>query len=433
MKKIFLQILTIFFSYILIINTVFWDCTKCRIKDETAPVLYEYIKNLKKIISNITSWINSTSIDTENGIKKNISQTKIKIIQIFNKMINWDWYYSYFDFYVMYSLRNEYIVEIWRDYNILEKESDWLEKYLKYIIQKWFSDINLTKKQVCNWLKNCDFSWNLTDILWEIISNHEKVKNYYRLSIIWKKQNFKWELKIVNNNFLTNFWKYYNEFTTENCSECKWSFSDRLSESIEKISNWQKLWKDWIRSWKEAIAILDWSLNNREYEKLERDLLEKELSRNGTSLKASETILNNLKKYNETWWFSLDNNFITNSFNYVKNSVASQIEDFSDSILQVFKRNKEISDWRENIAIQELLNIKKDLNKTKNVEEKIAEIYNKELPYASIQDNSTQNLQSRIILIHYNLVKAIKILEKTIKVSQKVCNSQASNKWWICD
>jgi hypothetical protein len=51
-------------------------------------------------------------------------------------MLDWSSYYSYFDFYVMYSLKNEYVYEIWRDYNLLEKEGSQLDKYLKYLTKK---------------------------------------------------------------------------------------------------------------------------------------------------------------------------------------------------------------------------------------------------------------------------------------------------------
>jgi hypothetical protein len=55
---------------------------------------------------------------------------------------------------------------------------------------------------------------------------------------------------------------------------------------------------------------------------------------------------------------------------------------------------------------------------------KISEIYNNELPFSEKSDINTDKIRARIINMHNNLNASIEILDNTIKVSQKVCNSQ---------
>lgn len=410
-------------------NITFWDCGECKIKEWPAPSLDKYISNLRKVIWNISKevWSTESKLSAEekkSWIKKDITSTKSRITQVYNKMLDWDSYYSYFDFYVMYSAKNEYVGEVWRDYNSLEKESAWLDKYLKYVTKKWYDSVSLTKEKVCEWVDtNCDFSWDILDVIWQVITNQESVKDYYRLSIVWKKSLFKGKLKLVWDDFESDFWSCYNETTTSNCSQCEWWWFKKIGDEIEKISNWQENAKNWMKSWQDAIAILDWSWPDRNNERLERKLLTKEMKRNWTSVQSSDNMLKNLSKYNETWWFSLDNNFITNSYDQVKTAVTSQIESFTDSIGQLFK------DKPESIPTKDITKTDDSLKTTKNIEETIKEMYRKELPYAQLQDVSTDDLQWKIIELHYNMTQSIYSLDKTKRTSEKVCNAQDAWEW----
>ncbi|MDD5770282.1 MAG: hypothetical protein PHE25_04880, partial [Candidatus Gracilibacteria bacterium] len=150
----------------------------------------------------------------------------------------------------------------------------------------------------------------------------------------------------------------------------------------------------------------------------EEKILVKELQRQGLSAKNAGIILNNLRKYNNNGGFSLENNFISNSFNYVKNSITKQFEEFSETILGYFKNNtKSVSSG--NIA--KVYNDKIDAN---YIEKRISELYNKELPYDQKIDNSNDMLKTSIIKMHTNIVEGISNLDKTIGVSEKVCDSQ---------
>ncbi len=426
MKKLFLKFLLISLT-IFSTNIAFWDCNSwCKIKDWPAEVLNNYLTNLKKLSNNFNSQI--SNLETNTWIWREISKTRKNIQLSFNKIISWDSYYSLFDFFVLYWTKKEYVVEVWRDYNLLEKENIALKKYLDRVIKRWYDEWKIDIEKLCSWVENCSFNSNIAfEVISEIIKNHDAVMDYYRLSIVWKRNDFNKEIIFVPKNFKDEFANYYNEYTTNNCSQCEWATFDRISKQIDIISNWQQSAKDWMKSWQDAIAMLDWTLSDREQERQERKLLEAQFRVNWTSLNSSNNILNNLSKYNENWWFSLDNNFITNTFDSIKNSVKSQINSFKDTILEKFKNTA-----RNDIPTQEFNKSDSWLKTTAEIEEKIAQMYQIELPYANLQDNTLESLQSRIIELHYNLTQSIKNLDWTVKTSQKVCNDQ----WrglWVCE
>lgn len=431
MKKRILS--TIFICTLFITNIAFWGCSECKIKEWPAPSLDKYINNLRKVITNITKEVGITESklsdqEKKSSVKKDINSTSSRVTQVYNKMLNFDGYYSMFDFYVMYSLKNDYVQEVWRDYNSLEKESSWLDKYLKYVTKKWYDWVNLSKDKVCSWVEdNCDIEWDILDVIWQVISNHESVKNYYRLSIVGKKGDFEWKLKLVWDDFQKDFGECYNEWTTNNCWQCETWWFTKIGEKIGEISNWQENAKTGMKSWQDAIAILDGTWPDRDNERLERKLLEKEMKRNGTSMNSSDNMLKNLSKYKESSGFSLDNNFITNSFDSLKNTVTSQIKSFGDSITDLFK------DKPKSMPVWKISKTDDSKKVTADVEIIIKEIYNKELPYSQIQDTSAEDLQSKIIELHYNMTQSIYSLDKTKKVSEKVCDWQAKGTWLCSD
>lgn len=422
MKKILLT----FFTLTIVIfssNIALWNCNSCSISSWPAPVLSQYLTTLKKLSNNFSSEISKITPNT--GVKKDASKTKRNIQKSFNKMISWDGYYSLFDFYVLYGSSNEYVPEVWRDYSLLKKESDALAKYYDRVMKRWYDTWNIDLEKLCTWIENCTFSSSeVFSVLWEIIQNHEAVMDYYRLSILWKRHLFQKEILFVGENFKDDLYSHYNEYTTTNCSSCEGNAFDRAKKQINIIVNWQQSAKDGMKSWQDAIAMLDGTYDEREYERRERQLLEQELRSKWLSMNASNNVLKNLDEYNQSGNFTKNNNFITNSFDYLKNSVKSQIVSFRDSILESFKNNP-----KNEVPLNSVVKIETNLYFTSQIEERIAEMYKMELPYASFQDNSVESLESRIMELHYNLTQAIENLDETVKISRKVCNDQWQNLW----
>lgn len=398
----------------------------CLIKNWPAQPLDNYLLNLRKVSNNFSTQISQTPPSTT--LKDTLSNTKRGIQRNLNTIISWDGYYSLFDFYIIYGSSNEYVGEIWRDYNLLQREQNSLKRYLDRLTQLGRGNLSIDTQAVCTGIENCKFEKNdAIGVLSEIMKNHENIMDYYRLSILGKTKLFKGEILFVPNTFQRDFSKYYNEYTTHNCSMAQDGFLNRAKEQIDLITNWQKAASYGMRDWQDALAMLNGSMDEKEYERREREILANELGRQGLSLNASNAVLNNLDRYNQSGGFTRNNNFITNSFNYLKDSIISQIKPFNESVLQWFNR------WeKEVISSQSFAQIETNLQTTKSIEEKIADLFEREIPYAQLQDASSMSLETQMLKLHHDLTQTIQVLDDTIKISRKVCNDQA--RWlWICE
>lgn len=434
MKNILKYIICFFVISYISLGVVFADWNEnCKIRDNTAPVLEEYISNLRKVISNITSA--TQNIDEKTQVEKDLIEVKTQMIRLYNMSITWSWYRSNFDFLVIYAISNEYIYEIWRDYEMLDKEWSWLEKYSKAIVSRWLTSVNLKKENICKWLDSsvCNiWDWDILDVLSELQTNNELIKHYYRLSILDEKWDFKWSFKLVPNNFKQEFDEYYNWKTTADCIWSEWWFWEKAWNAMEKIWESFKLWSKWLKNWKEALWYF-WITDNNamRVQEYERQVLKNELSRQWISWTQADAILWNLERFNKEWidWI-FSNNFIMNSFNFIKNSFISQISEFDENVLQNFwwwdgKSNEN----NQTKSITQIETTDRKIKITKQVQDRISYMYNKELPSLKIQETWNEKLLIKLIDMHLNLWKAIKTLDSTVKIAEKVCNSQAVWEW----
>jgi hypothetical protein len=150
----------------------------------------------------------------------------------------------------------------------------------------------------------------------------------------------------------------------------------------------------------------------------ERQILSRELGRQGLRGNNSDIVMGNLSKYNNEG-LSVDNNFISNSFNSTSNSIGRQLNSFSETILQKFQKS-----GKDRVPNEEFAQTDQDVQDTQEVENLIDLVYKTELPFAEIQDTSAEKLQAKLINYHISLTEIIKELDTIIPVSEKVCNDQ---------
>jgi hypothetical protein len=74
---------------------------------------------------------------------------------------------------------------VWRDYDMLNYESDGIERYIKSLGYRGYQNTPLTQEEICNGVASkCNFSGDALDVLISIAGNNEKMKDYYRKSIM---------------------------------------------------------------------------------------------------------------------------------------------------------------------------------------------------------------------------------------------------------
>lgn len=435
MKK-YIILLIVFFTFI---NQTFsykeWECN---INEWSADILKKYIVDLRTVITNVSSSLmkEKSQLEKNNWVSKDLSAVKNRLIKAYNLVIDWNWYMSYFNFYVTYSLNSEYVGEIWRDYKKLETESKWIDRYIKMVADKWYSDIVLDKEVVCKWVTDCKSWWTVLEILTSLYNNNEKLMDYYRLSIMWDEKDFDKEFLLVwdNSVFKTEFNKYYNKNTTALCS-FNWSegsFYKRAFKQIQNISKYQDSMDKWMKEWQEAINLMNWFNDKTRERQNERDLLRKELGRQWLSWKASAKILSNLDEYNKNWWFTQNNNFVSNSVTYFTDSVKYQVDVFNDYIKKEYlnKANKDPKK-NPNTNLGRAWDIDKNLQTVAWINKKLSELYNLQYQTIWAQENVAEKYIWQIIELHEEINTATNIFISTKKKAEKVCDDQ--KKWeWLC-
>lgn len=433
MKK-FLFTILIFICFILQINQT--NADSCKISSWPSKWLKNYLQNTKKVLNNI-SW----QLNWWNGWENDFA------VKVFNDIFNFNNYNDEIRFSAFHRKFQEIPKEVERDYYKIKS----LDSSIKDIISKaWKSNLqNKKAKNVCSWVTNCAFTENdsLWDILRNIAQNQEKIKDAYIKISVWEKDFRK---DICKNWILTVQWCFFlvsddffddleNNYSNENniiCSKENWLFKD-IREKTENIFSNEKSAKNWIKKWKEAWELVIWinTVNKIEYQEKEKELLRKELSRQWVSWDQQKNILENLEKYNKEWWFSFDNNFLKNSFEQTKKKFKNEFQRIKEEVSADFIENySKISNW-ENLQINNLTKVQDNSNNIKNIEKKIREAYNKNLELFAMWENSWDNLRNRLINTHIEISNSIKILEKTCKISVKICNDQDSWNWdcWDCN
>jgi len=325
------KILSTFFALVILSSYSITRAAEesCLIEHSPAPVLSEYIINNKTIIKNITKEIKET--EKAGSIKKALNYSQSNIIKTYNEMISWWNYGSYFNYYIIFPVGNDITYQVKRDYRTLEASNEALNKYLKNTIKRGYSRIELTEEKVCKWIKtNCNLSWTVDSVLWDIIKNNSQILHMYRKTITWNNKDFENidELILINTQALqeknSNGENYMVQYYWKgnNCTKLKGKFFDRIKKLKERIIETSKWSNKGVQNWKDAWALASWIDSDKEKE-IEKKLLAQELGRQWISPDAATATLGALDTFNEEWFTpSTLLNPIVNTYKYIENSVT---------------------------------------------------------------------------------------------------------------
>ncbi len=385
----------------------------CKIKSSPAPTLLEYLNNVDAVVSNINS---STSSATANNSLWS-SALNYVVWSLWKIVSLWD-IMSWFDFYISLPLTNEVPDEILRDHTRLMEKTEELIDLYKTTVENWYWGVVISN--ACSWVSNCELEWTARQIFSKIIENNNKIIKYYRYIILDKRYILDSDVQLVPNDFSTEMWKYYNKETLTECSRYEWWFFQEIMDKITSIWEMFSTSYEWYDDWKEAFNLLKWI--DSDNDESEKEILENYLDSIWMNKKNSDTLIDNLEKYN-LWWLSASDP-ITNSVNYSFNEVKETVDTFTKALNQQFRKDW----WSEKIAIKKITEALPKVKSTYDIKHKILNLYKTQIYYAIPQDTNTENLELALIKMHYWLVDSIKILAETVRFSEKVCNQQCS--WW---
>jgi len=408
MKKI-LSIFLVFTILSLFISKAFAS-ELCPIKDSTSYELDSYIKDLMKISNNIKNEIKT----------KKESWEKIKVIKDYNRITNlwlkilnpiteWSSYFDYFNFFVIKPLFDNIPYPIMRDYYRITRQSEWLNIFLDYLVNRWYQNIDIENAckniDISKW---CDLKGEAIDILWELIQNNKKLESLYLAQIVDTATNF-WDMDLILID-INNFKKVYNSELISDCQSWdeKWSF-DRIMEAISDISDLTSTWSRWIQTWIEA-----WQMANGNWKKMQARITI-DLSSNWAWLWLDINPVDKTKQEAEKWFFYWSNDWWNNTEDLL-NHISKYTEERQNKKAKMIKWS--ISSNQESFDINTINN---------NILNDIGLLYQKEKAMIWWLNENSLELQWKIIKMHISLVNSINILKSTKDLSEHVCKTQCKN------
>jgi hypothetical protein len=138
----------------------------------------------------------------------------------------------------------------------------------------------------------------------------------------------------------------------------------------------------------------------------------------------------NLKDFNTNNWYSLDNNFIENSFDQIFKAWIKIKKSYNKATVNLFwkddtvAQNKEAVVWIENFSNEE-----EKIAITESIKKRLDIVYNKHNNFAAIDSYATSKVILNIIKMHQNIQDSSEILRDAAKFAAKNCDSQWKWKW----
>ena len=434
MKKYF-YILVIFLLFHSVVAHANQCSNSCIIEDAPSPALTQYITNLHTVTWNIVDSLAEGDIWVEWDIEGRFRNvlSSLDLTRSASEL------YTSFDYYVKIPIQHNIPSQINRDHDLIEQEWERLTSLLSTAEKRatWWVIV----ESVCGGIPNCDLSWlEARQALIDLIQNNQKILDFYRKSIVDKASlSQSTPYLLVQNTFPSEMMRAYNSDTLKACSGCgsEWGLLDieqDLSKIMESISGGFESIKDSTHSWKEAFALLRWESPSWDGNpSLERELLSSFLKEQWVDTEQADIMMGNLERYN-AWGLSTSNPAL-NSINEYQTKVFPVLDSFWVSIGKWIQASIDL--WEDLIDLWEdvlpqndtipysyIYRVRNEVLSTEEISQNIATLYNEEIPFAIVEDTTTQELQARIIRMHYSLVRSANILEWKIEDAEELCDKQ---------
>lgn len=418
MKKILTHtLITLCISTFWSIHVFAAECSNsCKISDAPAPALTEYLTNIERISQNILSSLSGA----EQADDQSQKWEKMRVLGSLNDILSFGKHFWSFDFEISLPITNEVPPQVKRDYNILKQKTEKLTKILETTERRGTAGVLV--EDACNWVSNCEIeNKSARFLLVQLIKNNEEIIELYRSSLLDKAyiSENPWFI-IVSDDFRSQIEEYYSKDTLTSCSACEGGFMDRVSEKITTISNFTSWAQEGVKEWQDAWKLARWWSTSPMYAEQEAVLLAGYLETEWISTEQSGIVMDNLEKYGSGGLSS--SNALFNSKNYAQSQVKNSRDTFWESVLEVFQE-------QEKTPFLEVTRVDSQLQDTESLSQSIASIYEEQLPFSLTQDTAAQQLQARLIRMHFSLVNSINILSKQVPQTEKLCDKQGTWLW----
>lgn len=405
----------------------------CSIKEAPDPALQEYLKGVDKLVVDVLQATSQkTCQDSASGNRtatSDVDKAQSSVMGSVNKALKTDNVVTSFRFTVDLIKRTELPAGIRRDASQLDRRQRSLISAIDSVSANCGSETVLPK-DLSPFPPYSTAGKEAGDVLSEALTNHVKVMELYREAVLGDEPVTVEGLVLVPKDFTAKIKEAYGPKALAACNTTgEGTFFEKVKQAIDRIGNLGNVMQNGTQDWKDAWALLQGSHKNQD--RIEKQLLRKELSNQGLSTSASERALRNLDAYNRGDGWQGMNGSLQGIGEAVNNGVA-MVRGLYDEAKSVGAQYAPSNAGQPNPegakSTDEYLERYKNLVEFKtDVGNEIAAEYEQARSLISSENVSVDENVGQLLEMHVILSRTINTMRPYCETSRQACLQQAKN------
>lgn len=393
------------------------ECSQsCKLSEGGAPVLEKYIQDSENIFGKVLESLS----DAESISDESTEQKRNRVMASLNSILSFGEHFGSFDFKISLPMTQEVPSMVERDYKKIEKMSEEFKRVLEQAERRGSAHVEIENICEDGSIPNCNFPLKEARfILIDMIKNNQRILFFIQSSLQDKPELVKdTRFILVEDTFMSEIGSYYNKDMLVSCSQCEGEFAERIEGKIDIISNMTMGAREGIKKWKDAWILMKWGKANPDYVETEERLLSEYMeSQGGISGNQAGIVTDNLERYNEGGLSS--SNPLLNSSRYAQSQITP--------VAKTFQEVLEEKIWnQEKIPYQEITRVDTEKKDSEEIAKTIASVYDSLVPFSIAEDTGTQEIQLRLLRMHFSLVRSANLLWKNTELAEDICNRQGT-------
>jgi len=389
-------------------NVAFADC---KLDKWPAKELQTYIKELDVELAAIRTEVEKKPCAPDEW-ESSLSRMWTELLKTYNMSTNFSNFGTSFSFWVKMILKTEVPPPIMRDYRLLWAQSKKIQQTADYAYKNCVTGLPEERLQyaLAEQIK-------IEQTFVSVVGSDDDTNDY--ADDFGTEKIFTWGT-LKEDELLDSLINNYKEEAFQTCVN-DGKFSLDISKLSADIWLTQESFKNGLKDWEEAAQLLLWK--HPKQEEIEKNLLRKELAKQGVGAEASAAMVNKLWKGSGT---------TGNGISGILAAIRSRITTTSGWFKWLYEQiKKDIFDpeTTSNTNIfSEKLNKNQDIDA---IEKEISADYGLTKELIWNETNTFTTNIGNLADLHVAITMATKKVKDTIEKSEKICESQW--KWlWIC-
>jgi hypothetical protein len=396
----------------------------CKITSAPDEALEAYVRGVDSLVSAVLSEGTKGSCSTDADDSKRSGSSDVrrgttKMLSSVNKAVTSENVFTSFRFTTDLIRRTDStgMGYVRRDHALLASKQKRIESVFDAVYGRC-GDIRKFETNVSPFPNFDTTGLGVGTVLETVLTNHVDVMKLYREAVIGNPPTVT-TLALApksSDSFIASLQADYGPSGVEACNTTEaGSPFEKVKEAVDRIGKLGGEIQTGTQEWKNAFKLLNGE--NKQYARIERQLLSDELSKQGMSVKQSERTLNNLNDYNAgKGWQG-----VSSSLASVGDSVTRAVKTAESLYVeaeQTFAKSKNTDEYME--RLKNLKEFKTDLAKELASE--------KEAALSLIGDDtvSVDNNVGQLLETHILLSKTLKSIAPAEQTSKEACNAQVN-------